>query len=100
MAAAGAEQLCAEAPSDAEIIMFARVLMRAGERMPGMRAGLQCVLRQRTQEDVVLWAVLDAWSRAGYPQSDEWRDWRERASDERTVRRFQPWDSRRLNRRR
>jgi hypothetical protein len=98
MAVSASELLCAGESSDAEIIMFARMLIHAGERMSGMRAGMQCVLRRRTSEDVVMWAVLDAWSRARFAPTDEWRTWRERASDERTIRRFEPWDSRRLER--
>jgi hypothetical protein len=80
--------LCEENPSEVETLVVARVLLHAGSRMQTLEQGMRCVLRRHRSEDVVLWGVLDAWTHAGLGATREWDDWRQRASDTRTLRRL------------
>ena len=82
--------LCDEHLSDGETL----VLMRAGfyfiHRAAPLQEGLQCILRQRTREDIVLWTALRLWQAARFDRTSEWEQWRVSASDRRTQRLFDP----------
>lgn len=88
-------QLCDADLSDAQAVVYLRLALRmAPPRGPSLEHGLRCVLRRRTQEDIVLWTALDAWSKSNLGAAPEWSAWAERAVDPRTIRRFAPWSHR------
>jgi len=88
-------ELCDGSLTDAQTIVYLRFVLReAATRGPVLDRGLRCVLGRRTQEDVVLWTALEAWSKSDLAAAPEWAAWAARATDPRTRRRLGTWSAR------
>jgi hypothetical protein len=82
-----ADRACDHAQTDIERMFVARVGL-ASRELASTRA-IDCALRDRPQEDVVLWTLLDSWRQVpGRELTPALAALRDAASDERTKRRF------------
>lgn len=71
-----AAELCGH-PTALTTLMLLRIAERVAPGASDLRSGLRCVLREHTEEDVILATAIRAWSAARYgtaPELDSWRD--------------------------
>lgn len=80
-----ARELCRDGVSDDTRLALSWLVVRTPAF--GSVGGLDCVL-DRTEEDAVLAAALDAWQAGGLGDSPAWRRWRDNATDPGIRRRF------------
>jgi hypothetical protein len=80
-------KLCSGEPPAEELILTAYLLQRLPESIS--QDGLDCFFDQHSKEDAPLWYMLDAWRLAGMPATPAITALPARASDPRTLRRFE-----------
>jgi hypothetical protein len=66
------------------------IIGRIGSFLPALMTerGLECAFKQTDKEDVVLWALMDAWRNSGLPRPTALDRIEQTAKDERTRRRM------------
>jgi hypothetical protein len=82
------QRLCDANAKDTELLLLTQIA--GGTTGVASSAGVDCVLKRRSKEDLVVWSTLDAWRASGLPKTEAIAELESRAIDKRTLGRLKP----------
>jgi hypothetical protein len=89
------ERVCKQTVEDVELMLYARMVIQAPE--VASERGFDCAFQRHSQEDALLWTLLDGFQATGLPVSGQVATLQRNATDERTKWRFMTPDERRAH---